>query len=336
MILLKVNMLAIYIILAVLIILLLLGCLVILYIAIGNKLFVRIFKRPEPMPAVDRSPSEIDQSNVVGRGRNWFYTNRMEYLNVRVDAFDGTKLAGYYRPAWDRSVRNVLILTHGYNEHPSLCAAYAKLFMSKIECHVIIAHERAHGMSGGKFCSYGLYESMDVNSWIEYARNQIGDDCRIFIHGRCMGGVAALLAAEQADFSSNVAGIIVDSTYDNFEDPLLALGKRRYKINISFLMKWIKRCANLRLNIDIDQCEVTRNASKIRVPVLMFHGASDHIVDPQSSRRIYDNLRCQKRMVIIDDADHLDSYNKGPVVYEKEVETFIEKCVIRLVQQGRM
>lgn len=336
MIFLKVSALTIYLILFIVILVLLAGCAAIAYIVIGNYLFKQIFQRPEPMPTVDRSPSEIDQSTIVGRGRNWFYSYRMEYLNVRVDAFDGTKLAGYFRPSFDRECRNVLILMHGYNEHPSLCAAYAKLFMSKIECHVIIAHERAHQMSAGKFCSYGLYESMDVNTWIEYAKKQVGQDARIFIHGRCMGGVATLLAAEQPDFSENVAGIVIDSAYDNFEDPLLALGKRRYKVNLSLILKWIKRCAKLRLGFDPDMCECATKASQIKVPVLIFHGEKDHIVNPQSSRKIYDNIRAQKRMVIVNNADHLESYDKAPALYEKEVETFIEKCVIRLVNQGRM
>ncbi|MCQ2467224.1 MAG: lysophospholipase [Clostridia bacterium] len=308
----------------------------ILYIAIGNSLFKQIFYRPAPMPTVDRSPSEIDQSDVIGKGRNWFYTNRMEYLNVRADAIDGVKLAGYFRPSADRSSKNVLILMHGYNEHPSMCAAYAKLFMSKIQCHVIIAHERAHGMSSGKFCSYGLFESMDVNTWIDYAKKQVGEDCRIFIIGRCMGGVAALLAAQQDDFSDNVAGIIVDSVYDNFEDPLLALGRRRYKLNLSFLLKWVKRCVRIRFGFDIDMCECASKAFKIKVPILMFCGEKDHIVDPQSTRRIYDNIKAGKRMVIVDGADHLDAYNKAPALYEKEVTNFIEKCCIRLVKNGRM
>lgn len=336
MLLLKVNMLTVYIILAIFIVLLLIGCAAIVYIAVANRFFAQIFHRPEPMPTVDRSPSEIDQSNVVGKGRNWFYTNRMEFLNVRVDAFDGTKLAGYFRPSADRNCKNVFILLHGYNEHPSLNAAYAKLFMTKIQCHVLMTHERAHVMSGGKFCSYGLFESMDVSSWIEFAKKQVGDDARIYIFGRCMGGVAALLAAQQDDFSENVAGIITDSVYDNFEGPLLDIGRRRYKMNLSFILKWVKRCAKIRYNFDPEMCECAKNAANIKVPVLLFHGEKDHIVDPQSSRKVYDNIIAPKRMVIIDGADHLESYNKAPAVYEREVENFIEKCAIRLVQNGRM
>ena len=80
------------------------------YLQWCKKLFVRIFKRPQPMPKVDRSPATIDQSTIYGRGKNWFYTNRNEYINVRIDSFDKTKLSGYFRPAADRSAKFAVIL----------------------------------------------------------------------------------------------------------------------------------------------------------------------------------------------------------------------------------
>lgn len=335
-ILLKISLVTVYVIVLLVLLLLLAGCLVILYIAIGNRFFSSTFYRKEPMPTVDRSPLEIDQSDVIGRGRNWFYTNRMEFLNVRVTAFDGVKLQGYYRPSFDRQCRNVVILLHGYNEHPSMVSAYAKLIMTKIQCHVLIIHQRAHCMSGGKYCSYGLCESVDLNSWIEFCKKQAGPDIRIFIFGRCMGAVTALLAAEQDGFSENVAGIIADSPYDKFSRPLLDLGKRRYKVNLSIFYKWMKRCVALRFNFDIDKCDCALGADRIKIPVLLFHGEKDHIVDPESSRQIYDRIRSPKRMVIIENADHMESYIKAPSLYEKEVENFIEQCVIRLVKLGRM
>ena len=299
-------------------------------------MFASLFYRKEPMPTVDRSPLEIDQSDVIGKGRNWFYTNRLEFVNVRATAFDGVKLAGYFRPSADRECRNVLILLHGYGEHPSMVSAYAKLIMTKIQCHVLIIHQRAHCMSGGKYTSYGLCESVDLNTWIEFCKRQVGDQARIFIFGRCMGAVTTLLAAEQEDFSENVAGIIADSPYDKVERPILDLFKRRYKVNMSIFLKWVKRCVGLRFGFELDKCDCLTNANRIKVPVLLFHGEKDHIVNPESSKLIYDRIITPKRMIIVENADHMQSYSKAPALYEKEVENFIEQCVIRLVKNGKM
>lgn len=323
-------------ILVILAILFVIAAVFLAYIRITNNLFYKVFKRPHEMPAVDRSPLEIDQSTVFGKGKNWFYTNRLEFFNVRVNAYDGTKLAGYYRPSFDRDCRNVLILLHGYNEHPSEMSAYARLFMSKIQCNVLMVHERAHCMSGGKFVTYGLRESVDLSTWIEFAKKQAGDDARIFIMGRSMGGFTALLAAEQSDFSENVAGIIADSPYDTLENTLVRSGRRRFKIDTSFFLRRIKRIALARLKLDISLCDCVTHADRIRVPVLLFHGESDVVAPPDCSRKIYERLRSPKRMVIVENTPHIMSYNNAPVLYEKEVAQFIENCVIRLVKNGRM
>ena len=70
--------------------------------------------------------------------------------------------------------------------------------------------------------------------------------------------------------------------------------------------------------------------------MLLFHGEKDHVVNPDASKKIYDRIRSPKRMIIVENADHMESYAKAPALYEKEVENFIEQCVIRLVKLGRM
>ena len=106
----------IYIILSVLLTVLAIALIMLLYQRMCNRLFRRIFARKAPVPRVDRSPIKIDQKTVFGRGKNWFYTTRAEYINVRIDSFDGTKLSGYFRPSADRSTRFAVILLHAYQQ----------------------------------------------------------------------------------------------------------------------------------------------------------------------------------------------------------------------------
>ncbi|MBQ1894689.1 MAG: hypothetical protein II167_03235 [Clostridiales bacterium] len=306
------------------------------FLTISRKLYVKIFKRPHPMPQVDRSPSSIDQSTIFGRGQNWFYSNRMEFLNVRIDSFDKVRLSGYFRPSADRSSRFAVILLHAYDEHPSQMSAYARLMMRQIQCHVLIAHGRAHCMSGGKTCTHGLYESVDLTRWIDYIKMQVGNDCRIFIVGRGLGASSALLAAQQKDFSENVAGIIADSPYEVLEPVLLNRLKAIYKFDCSPFMGSVRHIAIKRKGLDLRLCDTAIHADRIRVPVLIFQGGEDEITRPSGSKRIFDNIRAPKRLVQIDRADHLMGYDISPSTYEREVRHFIEQCVVRLVSIGRM
>lgn len=331
-----VSKLTIMIILLVVLVLLVLLLLFVGYMRVVAKFYRKLLYRPAPMPKVDRSPTKINQDTVNGKGKNWFYSHRMEFLNVDIKAFDGTRLHAYFRPSSDRSAKFVVILLHGYNEHPSEMGAYARLLMSQVQCHVIIPHMRAHCMSGGKICTYGLYESVDLSSWIDWAKRQVGDDCRIFVMGRSMGATTALLAAQQEDFSPNVAGIIADCPMENLEKIALDIFRKRYNVNGKIFYSQVRKGAIAQYHFDLDYCDAAWHADRIKTPVLLFQGGNDTLTKPEGAKRIFDNLGGYKKMVIMDYAEHLMCYDKQPAKYAAEVKKFVEDCVVRLVKTGRM
>ena len=325
------------ILIAVLIVLILIlvgGVLFALFLSFSDKIFKKLFKRPKPLPQVDRSPQKIDRSTIFGRGKNWFYTYRTEWLSVRVKAFDDTPLSAYFRPSADRSCRNIAIFVHGYNEHPAEMAAYAKLLMKKIQCHCLIVHQRAHGISGGRDYTYGLKESVDLETWFEFARSRIGPNCRIYVVGRGTGATAALLAAEQEGFCPNVCGIIADSPAESLTALLKAVAHKESSMKPEAFIYRIRQLASKRFGFDINMCDCALYAGRIKVPVLLFQGGDDDVCLPSGTRNIYDNMRCKKRMVVIDSAKHLMAYDAAQATYEREVQKFIESCVMRLVKIG--
>ena len=324
------------IVLIVLLVVLVVFAAILFYQKTCSRLFRSIFGRKEPIPKVDRSPVKIDQKTVFGKGKNWFYTTRQEYINVRIDSFDNTKLSGYFRPSADRDSRFAVLLMHAYGEHPSETAAYARLMMNQIQCHVLIAHERAHQMSGGKYCTYGIYESVDVMRWIGFLKRQIGEDVRIFIVGRGIGATAALLAAQQSDFPTEVAGIIADSPLADLKDYVRMKVRKATRTDSNMIVNSLDKRFTDKLNADFSAGDAVHGAGRIRVPVLIFYGADDEITTPDSVRRIYDELRCQKRMLAVDHAAHLMAYDRAPASIEREVRRFVENCVVRLVSIGKM
>ena len=307
-----------------------------IFINITERLYHKIFDRRKPVPQVDRSPVKIDQSTIYGRGLAWFYTNRMEFLNVRIKSFDGTPLCGYYRPSADRSTRNCVILVHGYNEHPANMACYAKLLMSKMQCHVLIIHQRAHHMSGGKVCTYGIMESVDLDCWIKFMKMRAGKGARIYLMGRSVGANTCLLAAAQKTIDPNVCGIIADCPGDSLMGLLQVSGSKKFKGDVMPYLRRVRKLGIKRLGMDIEKGDCAGMAHKIKVPVLIFQCGQDNIAPPRMQVRIFDALKCQKRMVMVDHAGHLEAYDQAPAMYEREIAKFIETCVIRLVKMGMM
>ena len=301
-----------------------------------EKFFKRLYSRPKPLPQIDRAPTQIDQTTITGRGRNWFYSYRREWINVRMGSFDGTWLSAYYRPSTDPGCRNMVILVHAYDEEPTEVAAYAKLLMKKISCHVLITHMRGHGMSGGKSFTWGLRESVDLDCWFEFTRRRLGPYCRIYIFGRGVGATAALLAAQQKGFCPEVCGIIADSPVDTLPSFLRNVMSRDKFISTEAALYRLRMMTKARFGFDMNVCDCKVHAGRIRVPVLLFAGGEDDETLPRGINDIYDNLRCRKRMVVINDARHLMCYENSQALYEREVQKFIESCLIRLVKLGRL
>jgi len=312
------------------------GLVFVWFVSFTDKVFNRLFKRPRPLPQVDRSPSGIDRSTITGRGKNWFYTFHNEWLGVRTTSFDGCKLSGYYRPSSDPTCRNMVILVHGYDEPPAEMAAYARLMMRKVQCHCIITHMRAHGMSGGKNFTWGLMESVDLDNWFAFTKRRLGNNCRIYLVGRGAGATACLLAAQQKDFDGNVVGIIADSPVSSLTSFLKITVPQSTKLSVDAVIGRIRKLGQRKFGFDINRCDATDHASSIKVPVLIFQGGEDEVTPPSGSRDIYDNLRCRKRMVIVNNAKHLECYERSQAMYEREVQKFIESCVVRLVKIGRL
>ena len=323
-------------VLIVLLVILIGGGLFVLFMSYTDKFFKRIFRRPKPLPQVDRSPKKIDRSTIIGRGKNWFYTFHNEWLGVRVTSFDGCKLSGYYRPSSDSTCRNMVILVHGYDESPAEMAAYARLMMRKVQCHCLITHMRGHGMSGGKNFTWGLMESVDLDAWYEFTKRRLGNNCRIYLVARGAGATACLLAAQQKEFERCVCGIIADSPMSSLNAFLRNNLPNSTKLPPEWLIGSIRKSAQRQFGFDINRCDAATHASSIKIPVLIFQGGEDEVTTPSDTREIYDNLRCRKRMVIVNNAKHMECYERSQAMYEREVQKFIESCIVRLVKIGRL
>ena len=230
----------------------------------------------------------------------------------------------------------MVILVHGYDESPAEMAAYARLMMRKVQCHCLITHMRGHGMSGGKNFTWGLMESVDLDAWFAFTRRRLGNNCRIYLVARGAGATACLLAAQQKEFDRCVCGVIADSPMSSLTSFLKTTLPQSTKISPDWIIGRVRKLAQRNFGFDINRCDAAVHAGRIKIPVLVFQGGEDEITKPSDTREIYDNLRCRKRMVIVNNAKHMECYERSQAMYEREVQKFIESCIVRLVKIGRL
>ena len=302
--------------------LLMFGLAAILIYSYAVRVAYRFFARPQPRPAYDKSPLSIDQSNIFGRGQNWFYSNRMNILDWQMTAFDGIKLYAYFIPASKKKTKEVVILLHGFNDMPSIMAAYAQLHLEKRDCHILIPHMRAHGMSEGKFVGYGLFDSQDIVMWMQYLETRLGDDIRIILHGRSMGAAAALMTAGSGIAPESLTGVIADSSFDTLDNQMSFLMQRNYKFQFRPFINLVQKVALKRFGFPVEKAAPLKVASRISVPVLLFHGTDDKLVPSEMSDNIYNSIRAPKRICLIEGAAHVMGYDAAPEKYSAEIDKF--------------
>ena len=298
------------------------GLLWLLFYSYAVRMSYRLFGRPQPRPPYDKSPLTIDQNTIFGRGQNWFYSNRMNILDWQMTSFDGLKLAASYIPAAKNTTRDVVILLHGFNDAPSVMAAYAQLHLEKRDCHILIPHMRAHGMSEGDFVGYGLFDSQDIAMWMQYLETRLGPDLRIVLHGRSMGAATAIITAGAGVAPDTLQGVIADCSFDTLDHQFSHLCVRKYRFACKPFLSLVKKVAMERFGFPVDKCSPLAMAPRISVPVLLFHGTEDDLVPSEMSDNIFNALRAPKRICLIEGAEHCMAYNDAPEQYATEIDKF--------------
>ena len=134
--------------------------------------------------------------------------------------------------------------------------------------------------------------------------------------------------------SAEVCGIIADSPIDTLPSYLRNVLDRDKFISTEAALYRLRMLTKARFGFDMNVCDCAVHAGRIRVPVLLFEGGEDDVTPPRGANDIYDNLRSRKRMVVVNDAKHLQCYENSQALYEREVQKFIESCLIRLVKLG--
>ena len=183
-------------------------------------------------------------------------------------------------------------------------------------------------MSQGKYIGYGLSDSQDILTWTAYMEEHLAGPLSILYHGWSMGAATVLIAGGSGHLPPSVVGLIADSPYDNFENQLRHNIRRQYRFAPGILLHGISREARKKLGYTPHQISPIARAGKIKVPVLLIHGTSDTFVPGYMSEKIYEKIKSPKRILLVQEADHVMSFDVAPSTYSSEVDQFLKVCKI--------
>jgi uncharacterized protein len=227
-------------------------------------------------------------------------------------AADAQHIHAWWWPAEDPNAPAVLYL-HGTRW--SLTGQVFRLEQLRDFGFSVLAIDyRGFGKSDGDLPSEKtVYE--DAHAAWNWLVGQQPDPARRFIYGHSLGGAVAVdLAAalsEQADSSGDASqrrapagGLIIESTFTTLADMAREV-----------TYSWVP--VGLLLSQKFDSIG---KMAKVKMPVLVVHGAADRFVPSRFSQQLYDAATARKQLLLVEGGSHNNSMRAGADQYRQALD----------------
>ena len=300
--------------------------------AVANELIYRAliyadFTVPKALGKALSESNPIDGKETIRR-QNIEWLEDYGYERHFIVNADGNRLTGYLmRPEKESNV--YVFCSHGYRNKgkPEWCY-YAKHYVEELGINMFFVDHQGAGESEGKYVGFSSFESRDSLQWLEYMNETFGDGIEIFLHGISMGSATVMLMTGSDRLPENVRFTVADcgftSALDEFTYKLENLGLPKYPI-IPIVCEYNRRRAGYDFGKDTNALEAVGRA---KIPMLFFHGGSDKFVPTYMVNQLFDACSAPyKDKLIVDGADHAESYLIDKESCEKKIDGFIGKFI---------
>ncbi len=246
---------------------------------------------------------------------------RSEQFNITVE--DSIQLKGWFIHADSSRPFGTVIVLHGIASCKEAMLPTGRMF-ARAGFNCILYDMRAHGESGGQYCTFGYYEKRDVSSYIDSAQIRFGPMIgRVAVMGGSLGAAVALQAME-AD--PRICCGIVESPFATLREVVFDYMKRLSGIPV----RWVSDRALTRsgeiAHFPVDSIRPEASALHITQPVMVVHGLKDIHISPEYGQRVFQNLRSdEKRWIPLQEAAHFNLASVGGEAYRKQIIDFLNK-----------
>ena len=250
---------------------------------------------------------------------NWIKEVRaMPREAVSVTSFDGLTLRGYYYEYTPGAPIELMFPGYRGQAERDLCGGVQRCFA--LGHSALIVDQRACGISDGNVISFGVNESRDCLTWLDYMQQRFGSDTKIILTGISMGAATVLLAAG-GKLPDNVIGVLADCGYSSAKD-IICKVIRDMKLPVKAAYPFVRLAGKLFGGFDIEDADPAAVLPACKVPVILFHGEADDFVPCDMSRINYDQVKSRKKLVTIPNAAHGLSYPVDPDGYISALKEF--------------
>ena len=225
----------------------------------------------------------------------------MPHKDVEIVSYDGLVLRGKFYEY--KKGAPIEIMFHGYrsNAERDLCGGVARC--RSLGRSTLLVDQRACGDSEGRVTTFGVKESRDCVSWVNFVVNNIDSEAQIYITGISMGAATVMTAASMP-MPKNVVGVLADCGFTSPRD-IIKKVMVDMKLPANILYPFARFGAILFGGFDPDSRTPKKSMKKCHLPIIFYHGDDDAYVPHYMSEELYKLCASEKkRLVITKDAGH--------------------------------
>lgn len=272
---------------------------------------------------LDTTPAWHEYISANQEGREYIYSLNPEDLYI--NSFDNLKLHGLFI---NNQTNKTIICVHGYKAKDGLYDfGMSAKFLNSLGYNLLFVDNRAHGLSQGKYIGFGVLDSIDVNSWIDYLVSHKNQQT-IVLYGMSMGGATVMNAASRPDScpdSCPVKFIIADCGFASGYDEVAYQIKKMYHLPSFPLVPISNILLKLLAKYSLKDKEAYKSIKNYHNNLLIIHGGKDRFVPTSDAYKIFDNATCHKKLLIVPGASHAKSYLKDTKLYEQTFKEFLDE-----------
>lgn len=255
-----------------------------------------------------------------------FYKNTTEppppfaYENIHLKTSGNIPIDGWYSNV--DSSEKCVIFFHGITVNKSFLVNEASRFR-QWGYNVLLIDFRGHGKSGGSTSSFGVKETEEVKSAFSFAQSR--GNKKILLYGVSMGAAVCIRAVHLNLVKPDaiIADMPFGTLHNHFRSRAAILGfpSEPFATLVTF---WL----GVERGYNGFKHDIASYAKDVTCPVLIEWGVEDPYVKKYEINRIFNNLSSNnKKMVAYDYAGHESFLHVNPLMWEKEIRSFINNYV---------
>lgn len=264
----------------------------------------------------------------IVRSDQWLKDHNAQDVYIR--SRDGLKLHGLWIPA--TNPRGTVLFAHGYRSTMLVDFGLAFDFYHKHGMNLLVPEQRCHGKSEGRYITFGVKESRDMQDWLDYHNRQLST-VPVILSGLSMGASTMLYLADK-DLPENVKGIIADCGFTSPKDILSSVFTRVIHLP-AVLTLWVTDIlARLFAGFHLNEQDTRHSLARSRLPIFMVHGTNDDFVPCEMTKAGYAACTGQKQLLLVEGAGHGLSFLVAREKYTAMIIDFLDQCIGKEKENG--